>query len=359
MNPEFWQNRRVLVTGHTGFKGGWLSLWLQELGAEVFGFSIDIPTQPSLYELAGVSKGMTSVTGDVRDLRSLSDFLAETNPEIVIHMAAQSLVRRSYSHPVETFSTNIMGTVNVLEALRQSGSARVLIVVTSDKCYENFECEAGYREQDPMGGFDPYSSSKGCAELVTAAYRNSFFNPADIDSHSKAVASVRAGNVIGGGDWAEDRLIPDIVAALHAGQVPEIRNPEAVRPWQFVLDPLNGYLTLAEHLWRDGVTYSGAWNFGPDNADATQVANVAARLASIWAGQASWRQRDPGDQPHEATYLKLDSSKARSQLRWTPAVDLKTSLEWVVEWYKHHFSAIDAREITLAQINKFRQRATQ
>ena len=358
MNPDFWHGKKVLLTGHTGFKGSWLSLWLQQLGARVAGYSIDVPTKPSLYESADVGRGMESVTGDVRDLAALSAFLQDTKPEIVIHMAAQALVRRSYGDPVETYGTNIMGTVNVLEAVRSVDTTRVVIVVTSDKCYENSEREAGYREDEPMGGYDPYSSSKGCAELVTAAYRNSYFNPADFDSHGTAVASVRAGNVIGGGDWAEDRLIPDIIPLLNSGKAPEVRNPNAVRPWQFVLDPLNGYLTLAEHLWKDGPACVGAWNFGPNDADATDVAHVVEQLANAWGVETGWRQGDP-DQPHEATYLKLDSSKARSQLSWAPVLDLRTTLDWIVDWYKSYQGANDSRQVTLAQIGEFQQRALQ
>lgn len=358
MNPAFWQGKRVLLTGHTGFKGSWLSLWLQQLGADVAGYSIDVPTEPSLYELADVAEGMESMTGDVRDLATLSGFMKDVNPQVVIHMAAQSLVRRSYSEPVTTYDTNIMGTVNVLEAVRDVDAARVTIIVTSDKCYENSERESGYREEEPMGGYDPYSSSKGCAELVTAAFRNSFFNPADFDSHGTAVASVRAGNVIGGGDWADDRLIPDVIPVLNAGRVPEVRSPTAVRPWQFVLDPLNGYLTLAECLWRDGPAHVGAWNFGPDDADATDVACVIEQLSREWGIESGWRQAE-ADHPHEATYLKLDSSKARSQLSWAPVLDLRTTLEWIVDWYKRHLNANEAREVTLAQISEFQQRALQ
>jgi len=358
MTPSFWEGKKVLLTGHTGFKGSWLSLWLQQLGAHVAGYSIDVPTKPSLYELAGVARSMESRTGDVRNLATLSTFLKGVNPDVVIHMAAQALVRRSYTNPVETYDTNIMGTVNVLEAVRDVDSVRVVIIVTSDKCYENSERESGYREEEPMGGYDPYSSSKGCAELVTAAYRNSFFNQEDFDSHRTAIASVRAGNVIGGGDWAEDRLIPEIIDALNAGNAPEVRRPDAVRPWQFVLDPLNGYLTLAEHLWLEGPACAGAWNFGPSDEDATSVARVVEQLAHVWGGDDHWRPGNP-DQPHEATYLKLDSSKARSQLSWAPVLDLRTTLEWVVEWYKRHWNAGEARAVTLAQIREFQERATQ
>ena len=358
MNPPFWKHKKVLLTGHTGFKGSWLSLWLQGLGADVSGYSIDVPTDPSLYDAAEVGDGMTSVTGDVCDLASLKSFVHETGPEIVIHMAAQSLVRRSYTDPVGTYDTNIMGTVNLLEAVRNIGGVRAVIIVTSDKCYDNEEREQGYREDEPMGGYDPYSSSKGCAELITAAYRNSFFNNADFGRHETAVASVRAGNVIGGGDWAEDRLIPDIVAAFQGGTLPEVRKPHAVRPWQFVMDPLNGYLTLAESLWNDGRAFAGAWNFGPDESAAKDVGFIVEHLSRAWGDVAEW-QLDDSDQPHEATYLKLDSSKARSALSWSPVLDLTTTLDWIIEWYRRGFSANKARDVTLEQIRRFQQQAVQ
>jgi CDP-glucose 4,6-dehydratase len=356
MNAAFWKNRKVLLTGHTGFKGSWLSLWLQDLGADLSGYSIDVPTDPSLYDAAGVGDGMTSMRGDVRDLASLKSFVDKTDPEIVIHMAAQSLVRRSYADPVGTYDTNIMGTVNLLEAVRNISSVRVVIIVTSDKCYDNKERAQGYREDEPMGGYDPYSSSKGCAELITAAYRDSFFDNAAIDRHETAIASVRAGNVVGGGDWAEDRLVPDIVAAFQGGTLPEVRNPHAVRPWQFVMDPLNGYLTLAESLWKDGPAFAGAWNFGPDDSDAKDVGYIVDRLLRGWGRSAEWRH-DESDHPHEATYLKLDSSKAQSALSWSPVLDLTTTLDWIVEWYQRIFSADAAREVTLEQIRRFQQQA--
>ena len=356
MKPAFWQDKRILLTGHTGFKGSWLSLWLQELGAIVSGYSIDVPTNPSLYEAASVGDGMTSVNGDVRDLVSLQSCLAAARPEIVIHMAAQSLVRRSYADPVGTYSTNVLGTVNLLEAVRQGGGVRAAIIVTSDKCYDNQERAAGYRESEAMGGYDPYSSSKGCAELVTSAYRNSFFNTADFDQHGTAVASVRAGNVIGGGDWAEDRLIPDVFAALQKNAVPTVRNPHAVRPWQFVMDPLNGYLTLAEHLCDGGPAFADGWNFGPDDDESKQVGSIVGTLAQSWGLDSEWHH-DAAEHPHEATFLKLDSSKARSELSWAPKLDLQTTLDWIVDWYRDYFSNREMRNITVAQIRQFQQLA--
>jgi CDP-glucose 4,6-dehydratase len=266
-------------------------------------------------------------------------------------------VRRSYAEPVETYATNVQGTVNLLESVRQVGKVRAVIVVTSDKCYENLEQQRNFREDDPMGGYDPYSSSKGCAELVTSAYRNSFFNAADFARHGTAVASARAGNVIGGGDWADDRLIPDIIAYLQRGESPVIRNPDALRPWQFVLDPLNGYLDLAERLCGAGAEYSGAWNFGPDDSDARDVGAVTSQLAARWHGNAEWGQH-PAAQPHEATFLSLDSSKARSQLGWQPHINLETALDWIVEWYRAFSEAGEARRITLEQIRRFQQQVT-
>ena len=355
MNPEFWRGRKVLLTGHTGFKGSWLSLWLQRVNADVCGYSSGVPTEPSLYEMARIGEGMASITGDVRDLAALRAAVQESNPEVIIHMAAQSLVRQSYVEPVVTYDTNVMGTVNVLEVARHSRSVRVVIIVTSDKCYENSERLRGYIEGEAMGGHDPYSSSKGCAELVTAAYRDSFFGGAGSQMHTASVASVRAGNVIGGGDWAADRLVPDVVKAIQAGAVPAVRNPQAIRPWQFVLDPLNGYLTLAERLWSEGPAFADAWNFGPDESDSKPVTHIVESLCHGLGGAAEWH-RDKSPQPHEATYLKLDSSKARSRLSWIPALNLATALEWIVEWYRHAAQAGNARSITVEQIDRFQQR---
>jgi CDP-glucose 4,6-dehydratase len=347
VNSDFWRKRRVLITGHTGFKGSWLALWLQGMGADVTGYALPPPTEPSLFDVAGVGKGMESVIGDIRDLQRLERALSNTRPEIVIHMAAQALVRLAYDHPVETFDTNIMGTVHVLEAVRRCGQVRVLINITSDKCYENREWVWGYRENEPMGGHDPYSSSKGCAELVTEAYRKSYFSAAGTDR--TAVATARAGNVIGGGDWAKDRLVPDIMKALKRREDPIIRFPEAIRPWQHVLEPLCGYLTLAEGLWANPERFSGAWNFGPSDDEAQPVSWVVENLTQLWGDGATWKT-DQKENPHEAHYLKLDSSKARTLLNWKPRLDLSESLAWVVAWYRGYAAGEDIRRITQSQI---------
>lgn len=354
MRPDFWRGKRVLVTGHTGFKGSWLSLWLDALGSRVTGYSLDPPSDPSLFELARVAEGVEDIRADIRDLDRLQSCMA--GREIVIHMAAQSLVRRSYHEPLETYATNVMGTANVLEAARRAGGVRAVIVVTSDKCYENREQAAGYRETDPMGGYDPYSSSKGCAELVTAAWRSSFFNPADYASHGVAVASVRAGNVIGGGDWAEDRIIPDIMTAFREGRPVRLRNPDAIRPWQFVLEPLNGYLTLAERLCDDGPAFAEAWNFGPDDADMQSVAWLTDALAERW-GEGAGRETDATHHPHETTVLKLDCSHARDALGWRPVQTLGETLDRIVEWYRASFAGEDMRALTLGQIQRFQEKA--
>ncbi len=351
ITADFWRDKTVFVTGHTGFKGAWLCLWLELLGAKVFGYSLSVPTKPSLFELIK-SDRLDSGTDDIRDLNKLTQAIREAQPEIVIHMAAQSLVRESYKNPVETYGTNVMGTVNVLEAVRQVGNVKAVVIVTSDKCYENQEWLWGYRESEPMGGYDPYSSSKGCAELVTTAYRNSFFNPSDYAQHGVGIASARAGNVIGGGDWASDRLIPDIIRAWHTEQKVIIRYPQAIRPWQHVLEPLSGYLTLAENLYRDGISYSGAWNFGSNESDAKPVGWIVAEMAKMWGDKADWTQ-ETQNQPHEAHYLKLDCAKAKHHLNWQPRLDVKTALNWVVEWAKAWKTGADMREFTANQIIEF------
>ena len=347
VNPEFWRGRRVLVTGHTGFKGSWLSLWLQSLGAEVTGFSNGVPTQPSLYELARVGTGMESVVGDVRDADAVAAAVAGCKPEVVIHMAAQPLVRRSFAEPRATYETNVMGTVNLLEAVRLDGGVRAVVNVTTDKCYENREWEWGYREDEPMGGHDPYSSSKGAAELVTSAYRRSFFS----DPEGPRLASARAGNVIGGGDWGEDRLVPDLMRAALAGETAQVRNPNSIRPWQHVVNPLSGYLVLAQAIW-ESPQHAGGWNFGPPDEEARPVGWLIDRLASLWPERVRWTV-DDGPHPHEANYLKLDSSLARSRLGWRPLVALDLALAETAAWYRELEAEAEMREVTLRQLELF------
>ena len=349
MNTGFWAGKAVLLTGHTGFKGSWLSLWLQSAGAKVIGYALQPPTSPSLFDAANVAEGMTSIEGDVRDFAALSRVFEKYRPEIVIHMAAQALVRRSYTNPIETYSTNVMGTVHLLEAARLSGSVRAIVNVTSDKCYENREWVWGYRENEPMGGYDPYSSSKGCAELVASAYRTSFFNPENHAKPGVALASVRAGNVIGGGDWAEDRLIPDIMRAIVQGKPVNIRNPHAIRPWQHVLEPLSGYLALAQKLHENGAAFGEGWNFGPNDEDAKPVSWIVEHLTKAWGEGASW-VLDGGNHPHEAHYLKLDCSKAKARLDWHPRWHLEEALAAIVDWHRAHQAGKNMREVTLRQI---------
>jgi len=352
MNQQFWQGKRVFLTGHTGFKGGWLSLWLQQLGAEVTGYALQAPTKPSLFEVAEVARGMRSIIGDVRDAGGIKRAMSDARPEIVIHMAAQPLVHYSYVNPVETYATNVMGTVHLLEAVRNTSDVKAVVNVTSDKCYENKEWPWGYRENDPMGGYDPYSNSKGCAELVTAAYRSSYFNPERYAEHGVAIASARAGNVIGGGDWALDRLIPDMLRAIGCGEAVLIRNPDAIRPWQHVLEPLSGYLMLAEKLYGQGHAYTGGWNFGPSDTDAKSVGWIIERLTQAWGQGAAWKL-DGAQQPHEATYLKLDCSKAHIQLDWHPRWSIEQAIEKIIEWQKASDLGADMYQMTLAQINAY------
>ncbi len=352
MNPDFWRGKRVLLTGHTGFKGSWMSLWLQSLGAHVVGYALNPPTQPSLFDAARVAEGMTSIIGDIRDLSKLQAVFAEHKPEIVFHMAAQPLVRYSYSEPVETYSTNVMGTVNLLEAVRNTPGVKAVVNITTDKCYENREWEWAYRENEPMGGYDPYSSSKGCAELVSAAYRTSFFNSGNYAQHGVALATVRAGNVIGGGDWAQDRLIPDILDAFEQGRSVSIRNPYSIRPWQHVLEPLRAYLTLAECLYEHGTRYAEGWNFGPNDEDARPVGWIVEKMAALWGAGATW-QNDAGDHLHEANYLKLDISKARKHLAWHPVLRLEDALKLIIDWSRQRQAGADIRALTLAQIDAY------
>ena len=348
----FWKGKRVFITGHTGFKGSWLSLWLQHMGAEVKGYSLSIPTKPSLFEAAYVEEGMLSEEGDIRDFDTLRKSISEFKPEIVFHMAAQSLVRFSYDDPMGTYSTNVMGTVHLLEAVRQVGGVKAVVNITSDKCYENREWVWGYRESDPMGGYDPYSNSKGCAELVAASYRQSFFSKESYAQHGCAVASVRAGNVIGGGDWAADRLVPDILEAFGEGRSVEVRSPHAIRPWQHVLEPLSGYLQLAERLYREGMAFAEAWNFGPREEDAQPVQWIVDKISGYWGAGASWHLSD-GEHPHEAHYLKLDCSKAKMRLGWQPVWNLEETLARIVVWHKNWLGDGAVKQHTLEEIKDY------
>jgi CDP-glucose 4,6-dehydratase len=350
VNSEtFWEGKRVLITGHTGFKGAWLTLWLQDLGAIVCGYSLEPPTTPSLYCRARASEGIDSVLGDVLDLVHLTTVLREHKAEVVFHMAAQSLVRVARERPVETFATNVMGTVHLLEAARQVQELRAVVVVTSDKCYENCELSWGYRETDRLGGDEAYSASKACSELVTAAYRQSYHTS---ESTQVGVATVRSGNVIGGGDWARDRLIPDIISAFLGGKEAVIRQPRAVRPWQHVLDPLKGYMMVAERLWDDPSGYSDCWNFGPSVEDAKTVQEIADRLAQRWGGDARWVAR-PEPLGGETMSLRLDSSRTRHKLGWKPHRSLDEALDRIVGWYRAFHDDADMRAVTLKEIREY------
>ena len=352
MNAAFWKGKKVLITGHTGFKGSWLSLWLNNMGADIVGVSLEPPTKPSLYEQAQVADGMISLRGDIRDLDKMKSIFSEHQPEIVFHLAAQPLVRYSYSEPVETYATNVMGTLHILEAIRECQSVHAAVMITTDKCYDNKEWEWGYRENEPMGGHDPYSSSKGCAELLIASYRDSYFSAQEYSSHKTSIATARAGNVIGGGDWAEDRLIPDIIRAFEKNEPVRIRNPNSIRPWQHVLEPLAGYIELAERLYADGMRWAGAWNFGPREEDAKPVDWIVKEMTKGWGGHATW-SIDEGDHPHEANYLKLDCSKAHTKLKWQPRWGLKQALKSIVLWHKEAKSKTSVKNLCQKQINEY------
>ena len=350
MNISFWKDKKVFVTGHTGFKGSWLCMWLKQLGVEVTGYALDPATDPNLFLAAHVSGGMESLIGDIRDRHGLAKAMLDARPEVVIHMAAQALVRYSYGHPVETYETNVMGTVNLLEAVRQCDSVKSVLVITSDKCYENQERDIGYQEDEPMGGFDPYSNSKGCAELVVSAYRRSFFE----NGSRVGVATARTGNVIGGGDWSEDRLIPDMVRAFTAGETVTIRNPGAVRPWQHVFEALHGYLLLLERMDNDPGSFSQAWNFGPADEDARDVAWIVERFATAW-GKVGWRIEADAEPLHEAHLLKLDCSKAWRELNWRLVVNTEQALQWTADWYRAYYGKHNAALISGQQLDKFQQ----
>src|SRR5260370_558043 len=351
-NRNYWKSRRVFLTGHTGFKGGWMSLWLEALGASVTGYAMPPPTQPSLFEQAGIAKSLRSIFADIRDFDRLKKAIGDCRPDVVIHMAAQTVVGRGYEDPIETYSTNVMGTVNLFEALRQLGQRCAVVNVTSDKCYHNREWVWADREYDAIGGHDPYSNSRGCAELVTSAYRDSFFPPAAQERHGVALASARAGNVIGGGDWTVNQLIPDLMRAFLAKRACLIRNPSATRPWQFVLEPLRGYLILAERLLEDTKAFASDWNFGPADPAAKPVSWIAYRLVRAWGTRATWT-RDGAVYPHEAQSLKVDASKAKSHLNWHPVLPLGSAIEWIVTWYRSFQERADLGKLTRAQIKEY------
>lgn len=353
VDPAFWAGRRVLLTGHTGFKGSWLSLWLSAMGAQTFGCALAPHTRPCLFDAAGVANDVDHAISDVRDPAAVAAIVAEADPDIIIHMAAQPLVRKSYAAPLETYSTNVMGTAHVLEAARRARSLRAVVVVTTDKCYANRNWLWGYREDEALGGHDPYSSSKAATELVAAAYRDSFFPPMRYADHGVALATARAGNVIGGGDWSDDRLIPDCIRSFQDGQPVVLRNPDAVRPWQHVLEPLCGYLLLAQRLASDGPAFGGAWNFGPDMSDERTVAEVVSGLVALWGDGAGWRRDHDDEHPPEDGILKLDSAKARARLPWRPRWRLDQALQAVISWHRAFAYGGDARALTLNQIHAY------
>ena len=355
-SPFSWQGRRVFLTGHTGFKGGWLALWLTQIGATVRGYALDPSSEPNLFTVARVGSVVDDIRGDIRDAVALDRSIQEFAPEVVFHLAAQPLVRYSYQDPIGTLETNVIGTARVLDAVRRSPSVRAVVSVTTDKCYENKEWIWPYRETDPLGGYDPYSSSKACAEIVSAAFRQSYFpvhNLGNPDGHRVAIATARAGNVIGGGDWSSDRLLPDLIRGFLSGQPVAIRNPHAIRPWQHVLEPLHGYILLAEKLLTHNPRFATAYNFGPSDTDARPVSWIAEQMAAFWGNGASW-VLDSAPTPHEAGYLKLDSSRAHADLGWTPHLQLQQTLEFLVYWYRAWQSGSDMHALTLSQIEQYR-----
>jgi CDP-glucose 4,6-dehydratase len=353
VDKAFWFGKKVFLTGHTGFKGGWLIVWLNAMGAKVIGYSLEPNTSPNLFAVANLQTICEhSFIGDIRNFAKLQQAMEGVNPDIVIHMAAQPLVRYSYQYPIETYATNLMGTVHVLEAIRRCGNVKAALMVTTDKCYENKEWIWGYRETDPMGGYDPYSNSKGCAELAVSSYRQSFFNPKNYFEHGVAIATARAGNVIGGGDWSSDRLVPDAIRAFESGLPLIIRNPLSIRPWQHVLEPLSGYLVLAQALYQEGVSFNGAWNFGPNEGDSRSVKEVVELLVDNWRGGASWQQVQ-GSALHEAHFLKLDCSKARQELGWIPTWTLENAVNAVIEWHKEFRGGSNVCSVMHRQIDEF------
>jgi len=352
IRDSFWRGRRVFVTGHTGFKGSWLTLWLLAMGARVTGFALPPPTRPSLFDEAGIAAEIRHIEGDVRDAEALAREIVAAKPEVVFHLAAQPIVRESYREPLETLSVNVLGTASLLDAVRRVPSARAVVIVTSDKCYENREWSLAYHEESALGGHDPYSASKACAELVTSSYRRSYFETEE--GPSPAAATVRAGNVVGGGDWAADRIVPDTVRSLTGGPPLELRYPNAIRPWQLVLEPLSGYIALAERLHDEGPVWAEAWNFAPREEDAKSVGWLVDRLHRAWGAPARWEETiEP--QPHEAIYLKLDAAKAEERLDWRPRLDIEATVAWVAEWYLRFEAGQPARDITEEQIRRYRE----
>jgi CDP-glucose 4,6-dehydratase len=353
MNNHFWRGKKVFITGHTGFKGSWLSLWLQMSGAEVYGYSLPPSTDPNLFELFGINKKINSQFGDIRNFNSLKESIVQSSPDILFHMAAQAIVNDSYLNPVETYDTNVMGTVNVLEAIRHSKTLKAAVIITSDKCYENKEWLWGYRENEPLGGYDPYSSSKACAEIITSAYRNSFFNSNEYGKHGLAIATARAGNVIGGGDWAQHRLIPDIVRSIMANKDILIRRPNAIRPWQHVLEPLHGYMELAAKLFNQKLFFADSWNFGPLDSNVRTVESILNAFMNTWGEDIKYRTQESKSAVHEAHYLKLDSSKARTLLEWYPQWDIKETIQKTALWYKAFFNHEDMFLYSIREIEQY------
>src|SRR6202035_3418254 len=350
-----WRGRRVFLTGHTGFKGSWLALWLSSLGAKIWGYALDPSTEPNMFTLACVGSVVEDVRGDVRDYAELQASITEFAPEVVFHLAAQPIVRRSYADPLGTYGTNVMGTVHVLEAIRKPPSVRAVVCVTTDKCYQNQEWIWPYRETDPLGGYDPYASSKACAEIVSAAYRSSFFPTGRLQEHHVGLATARAGNVIGGGDWSEDRLIPDLIRGFRSNQPVLIRRPNAIRPWQHVLDPLHGYLMLAQEHLAQPARFASAYNFGPSDEDVWPVERIATQLVRMWGDGASW-VRDSVPSVHEDQVLRLDASKARVELGWKPRLGIEAALEWTTEWYRAWNHGDNMAKFTEKQIAEYEER---
>jgi CDP-glucose 4,6-dehydratase len=355
MTNTFWEGKKVFLTGHTGFKGGWLSLWLQSMGAELFGYSLKPNTSPSLFEVANVEESMESFFGDIRDIDTLKAKVIAFQPQIIIHMAAQPLVRLSYESPIDTYETNVMGTANILECARNVKSLKAFLNITSDKCYENKEWHWGYRETDQLGGYDPYSSSKACSELITAAYMNSYFNKDEYNIHGVGIATARAGNVIGGGDWANDRLIPDFIRSIATNKKLSIRSPYSIRPWQHVMEPLSGYITLVEYLYADGREYSGAWNFGPHDNEVRNVKWIAEKIYMLWGVKQEIDYGDNEEIPHEAKNLMLDCSKSKTILGWSPRLNLELALKNIYNWHDAYDNKKNMKIVTLNQINDYQK----